>query len=105
MCNDRPTKILQQFSEIFTDFLYNNFNSCLESGIFPDELKSADVVQVYKRMIKRIKVIIDPSVFFRIYQKFTKDVSKRNYMNILLIFYQNSNVAFDRDSVLNFVFW
>ena len=48
-------------------------------------------------MIKSIKVIIDPSAFFRIYQKFTKDVSKRNYMNILLIFCQNSSVAFERD--------
>ena len=74
LSNDIPTKI----SEIFTDFLYNNFNSCLKSGMFPDELKLAEVVPVYKRMIKRIKVIIDPSLFFRIYQKFTKNVSKRN---------------------------
>ena len=44
--NDIPTKIIQQFSEIFTDFLCNNFNSCLESGIFPDELKLAEVVLV-----------------------------------------------------------
>ena len=47
LSNDIPTKITQQFSEIFTDFLYNNLNSCLESGIFPDELKLADVVPVY----------------------------------------------------------
>ena len=60
------------------DFLYNNFNSCLESGIFPDELKLAEVVPVYKRIIKRLKVIIYPSALFRIYQKFAKDVSKRN---------------------------
>ena len=42
--NDMTTKIIQQFSEFFTDFLYNNFNSCLESGIFPDELKLSEVV-------------------------------------------------------------
>ena len=46
LSNDIPTKIIRQFSEIFTDFLYNNFNSCLESGIFPDELKLAEVVLV-----------------------------------------------------------
>ena len=39
LSNDIPTKIIQQFSKIFTDFIYNNFNSCLESRIFPDELK------------------------------------------------------------------
>ena len=46
LSNDIPTKIVQQFSEIFTDFLYNNFSSCLESGIIPDELKLAEVVPV-----------------------------------------------------------
>ena len=55
LSNDIPTKIIQQFSEIFTDFLYNNFSSCLESRMFPDELKLAEVVPVFiKRMIKRI---------------------------------------------------
>ena len=44
LSNDIPTKIIQQFSDIFTDFLYNNFNSCLESAMFPDELKLAEVV-------------------------------------------------------------
>ena len=78
LSNDIPTKIIQQFSKIFTDFIYNNFNSYLESRIFPDELKLAEVVPVYNKNDKRMKVIIDPSAFFRIYKKFTKDLSKRN---------------------------
>ena len=55
LSNDIPTKIIQQFSDIFTDFLYNNFNSCLESGIFPDELKLAEVIPVYKKNDKKDK--------------------------------------------------
>ena len=47
--------IIQQFSDIFTDFLYNNFNSCLESGMFLDELKLAEVVPVYKKNDKKDK--------------------------------------------------
>ena len=27
----------------------NNFNSCLESGMFPDELKFAEVVRVFEK--------------------------------------------------------
>ena len=50
---DIPAKIFQQFSKVFRDFLYNNFNSCLESGIFPDELKLAEVVPVYKKNDKK----------------------------------------------------
>ena len=46
LCNDIHTKIIQQFSEIFKNVLYDSFNSCLESGIFPDELKLVEVVPV-----------------------------------------------------------
>ena len=55
LSNEIPTKIFQQFSEVFKDFLYNNFNICLESGIFPDELKLAEVVPVYKKKDKKDK--------------------------------------------------
>ena len=55
LSNDIPTKIIQQFNEIFTDFLYKNLNNCLESGIFPDELKLAEVVPVYKKNDKKDK--------------------------------------------------
>ena len=48
LSNDTPTKIIQQFSD-------NNFNSCLESGTFPDELKLAEVVPVYKKNEKKDK--------------------------------------------------
>ena len=46
LSKDIPTKIIQQFSDIFMDFLYNDFHSCLESRIFSHELKLAEVVPV-----------------------------------------------------------
>ena len=55
LSNDIPTKIIQQFSEIFTDFLSNNFNSSLERGMFPDELKLAEVVPFFKKDDKKDK--------------------------------------------------
>ena len=69
LSNDIPTKI----SEIFTDFLYNNFNSCLKSGMFPDELKLAEVVPVYKKNDKKDKSNYRPisilSNISKIYEK------------------------------------
>ena len=47
LSNDIPIKIIQQISEIFTDFLSNNFDSCLESRMFPDERKLAEVTPVF----------------------------------------------------------
>ena len=39
LSNDMPTKIIQQFSEIFTEFLSSNCNSSLEREMFPSEQK------------------------------------------------------------------
>ena len=47
LSNDIPIKIILQISEIFKDFLSNNFDSCLESRMFPDELKLAKVTPVF----------------------------------------------------------
>ena len=55
LSNDIPTRIIQQFSNIFTDFLPNNFNSFLENGMFRDELKFAEVVPVFKKNDKKDK--------------------------------------------------
>ena len=40
----------------------------------PDELKCAEVVPVYKKMIKRIRITTDLSVFCLIYQNYMKGV-------------------------------
>ena len=43
------TKIIKQLHEVFADIFLNNFNSCLGSSMFPDELKVAEVVTIYKK--------------------------------------------------------
>ena len=34
---DIPTKIITEFRTFFTEFLLKNFNSCLETGSFPED--------------------------------------------------------------------
>ena len=46
----------------------------LRQRFFPDELKCAEVVPVYKKMIKRIRITKDLSVFCLIYQNYMKGV-------------------------------
>ena len=60
LSNDIPTKIIQQFSNIVTNFLSNNFNSCIESVMFPDKLKLAEVVPVFKKNDKKDKINYRP---------------------------------------------
>ena len=47
--DDIPTKVIKEFGTFFADFLSKNFNSCLETGSFPEDLKSAEVVPIYKK--------------------------------------------------------
>ena len=44
-----PTRILKEFSELFADFLYQNFKTCLDSENFTEILKSTEVVPIYKK--------------------------------------------------------
>ena len=47
--NDIPTKIIKEFKDLFATFIYNNYNKALLDGTFPEDLKTAEVVPVYKK--------------------------------------------------------
>ena len=44
-----PSKIIKTNSEFFADLLYNNFNNCIDAGIFPNNLKLADLTPGHKK--------------------------------------------------------
>ena len=47
--NDIPTEIIKDFEDLFATFIYNNYNESLLDGTFPEDLKTAEVVPVYKK--------------------------------------------------------
>ena len=76
--NEIPLRIIKEFSGIFGAFLAKNFNKCLGKGFFQGELKCTEVVPVYKKRIKRIRVTTDLSVFCLIHQNNMKGVLSTN---------------------------
>ena len=49
-CNhDLPVKIIKANIDLFANFIYININNTLNYGIFPSELKLAEVVPVHKK--------------------------------------------------------
>ena len=46
---DIPTKIIKENQDIFTKILQKSINESIAEGIFPRELKSADITPVYKK--------------------------------------------------------
>ena len=51
---DIPTKIIQNSSDIFSDFLYVSINNSIKS-LFLSSLKTADITPIYKKEKKDLK--------------------------------------------------
>ena len=50
-----PPKILKSSSEAIVNILHRLFNERITKGVFPDDLKLADVIPVFKKTILSIK--------------------------------------------------
>ena len=48
--NNIPTKVIKMNKDSFANFITHHFNYFIAHGEFPDHLKLADVIPVYKRM-------------------------------------------------------
>ena len=56
---DIPTKILKQNSDIFSSLISKDFNNTVDKCSFPDELKLADVIPVFKKILEMTKTTTD----------------------------------------------
>ena len=46
---DIPVKILKKSVDVYTKGITFIINDCIENGIFPDDLKFADVLSIFKK--------------------------------------------------------
>ena len=53
--NNIPPKILKQNNDICSGVLSVNLNRCIAKGIFPDNLKSADITPTFKEGDRHLK--------------------------------------------------
>ena len=47
--------VIKEFGTFFAKWLLKNFNICHETGSFPEDLKCAEVVPIYKKNDKKDK--------------------------------------------------
>ena len=47
--NDIPIKVIKEFETFFAKSLSKNFNSCLETSSFPEDLNCTEVIPIYKK--------------------------------------------------------
>ena len=46
---DIPTKLIKESSDIFANFIFENFNNCICHSIFPTSVKNAIIIPVHKK--------------------------------------------------------
>ena len=97
--------IIKEFGTFFAEFLSKNFNSCLETGSFPDDLKFAEVVPIYKKNNKKDKSNYRPISLLSNISKLYEKACKNNLTNISVIYYQNISVVSGKVMGLRTVFW
>ena len=52
---DIPTKLIIVNSDIFGDFIFENYNNCISSFTFPSYLKNAIITPAHKKGTKNFK--------------------------------------------------
>ena len=85
--SDTPTKIIKLNSDIFSNLIYKHFNYCIDKGEFPNDLKHADIVPIYKKNSKCEKENYRPvsilSNLSKIYEKLMYNQLYEYFDNIL----------------------
>ena len=90
------------------EFLSKNFNSCPQTGAFPDNVKTWSMLKLFpftRKAIEKIKITLDLLLFYPTFQKYMKDACKNNLTNISEINYQNISVVSGKVMKLRIVSW
>ena len=58
--SDIPTNIIKKNYDIFSEFLFANFNNIILTSLFPEKLKYADVKSIFKKEYRNDKVNYRP---------------------------------------------
>ena len=96
-----PTKLIKEFRDFFSEFIYESINPCIPGRNFGVDLKKAEIRPIYKNDRRLGKSNHRPLVFFLMLQKYMKDALIVTYaITLIRIFFQNTNVAFVKALVL-----
>ena len=87
--DDIPSNIIKQNCDIFSRIIHNQFNNSLETSVFPEELKNADVIPVFKKgsrndienyrpvsILPNISKIFERCIYKQLYSYFDNFLSK-----------------------------
>ena len=97
--DDIPTEVIKTNRDTFAGFIANDFNNCVDKGLFLDDLKHADVTPIYKNKDKSDKTNYRPVSILPNISKIYEKIIYNNFMIILMTYYLLVNVVFARGRV------
>ena len=80
---DFPTNIIKLNTDLVAKFKAENFNSCIDKGEFPSELKDFDVVPVHKSNKSNYRPVSTLSNYSKDYEKLIYNQLHQYFENIL----------------------
>ena len=102
---DVPVKLIKSNKDLFSHFIYCNFNNSLFSSNFPSNLKAADILPIHKKKDKSdIENYRPVFPFFLCFLRSMKDVFMTKCINTLSKFFLNINAVFTKVIILNTVY-
>ena len=91
--------IIKLNKNLIAKFKVENFNSCIDEGEFPSELKHADMVPIHKEKDKSDKSNYGPVSILSNYSKvYEKLIYNHDFISILKIYCFQINVDFEKDT-------
>ena len=101
-----PTKVLKESSNACNTVLRDIWNfEILRKQNFPQNLKLADITSVYKKKDPTLAENYRPVVYFLLFLKYLKGLSKNNFLVLLTIFYLHTYVAIEKVLTHNTLFF
>ena len=79
-------KIIKDNIDIFSKFIFHNFNNLIFDATFPSELKNADKIPVFKKKDRNIENYRPVSIFsnlIKIYERCLNDQADKYFNHIL----------------------
>ena len=103
--HDIPVKLIKSNKDLFSHFIYHNFNNSLFSSNFPSNLKAADILPTHKKRdksdIETYRPISILPTLSKIYERCMYDQMYKYFDQIFL----NTNAGFAKVIIHNIVCW
>ena len=100
-----PTKIIKNLEHFLLNFFQKNFNSCLETGSFSEDLKYAEVVPIYKKNDKKYKSNDKRNSLLcnisKVYERCIQEQLDKYYSGILSKYWCGFKEGYETENCLN----